>query len=129
MVINREEKVKRIARKWPLQRITGPENPDLLVVSWGGTKGQVEGAVQNLSTKGYSISHTHFRYINPLPLNTHDILKSGKKVIVCELNRGQFANILKMNYQDITFYQYNKVQGQPFTIKELENAFLNLLNS
>jgi 2-oxoglutarate ferredoxin oxidoreductase subunit alpha len=56
-------------------------------------------------------------------------LKSGKKVIVCELNRGQFANILRMNYQDIEFHQYNKVQGQPFTMKELENAFTELLNS
>lgn len=129
MVINREEKIKRIAHKWPLQRITGPEDPDLLVVSWGGTKGQVEGAVQNLTAKGYKIAHTHFRYINPLPLNTHEILKSGKKVIVCELNRGQFANILRMNYQDIELHQYNKVQGQPFTMKELENAFTELLNS
>jgi len=89
----------------------------------------VEGAIQNLIAKGYKIAHTHFRYINPLPLNTHEILKSGKKVIVCELNRGQFANILRMNYQDIEFHQYNKVQGQPFTVKELENAFTELLNS
>lgn len=124
----REEKIQRIAPCLPKQEVAGPDDADLLVVSWGGTKGSVQGAVETLQANGAKIAHAHFRYINPLPSNTREVLAKYKKVVVCELNRGQFVAYLRMNFPDIPYLQYNKVQGQPFTMVELVDKFKQLLN-
>lgn len=127
MVRLRREKVEKVADMIPLQTVNGKDNADLLVISWGGTEGTVLTAVKELQAGGANIAHTHFNYIMPLPLNTEEILKRYKKVIVCELNEGQFVNYLRMKFQHIPFKQYNKVQGLPFTVNELSNCFTQIL--
>lgn len=127
MVMLREEKVQRIANKLPLQDFSGPADADLLVVSWGGTKGQVQGAVEEARNQGMKLAHAHFRYINPLPKNTKELLASFKKIVICELNMGQFASYLRINFPEIPYLQYNKVQGQPFTMTELVDQFSKIL--
>jgi len=69
----------------------------------------------------------HFNYINPLPKNTEEILRKFKKIIVCELNNGQFAKILKINFNGFEFLQHNKIQGLPFGNSELINKFKQLV--
>jgi 2-oxoglutarate/2-oxoacid ferredoxin oxidoreductase subunit alpha len=91
MVEIREEKVRKVAKKIPLQTIQGDQSGDLLVVSWGGTEGSVRTAVREMQKQGAKIGHAHFNYIMPLPGNTGEILGSYKKVVVCELNAGQFV--------------------------------------
>jgi 2-oxoglutarate ferredoxin oxidoreductase subunit alpha len=125
MVENRKEKVMRLANRIPKQEIMGEPEGDLLVVSWGGTKGEVSTAVQKAQKAGKKVSHTHFTNIMPLPTNTADILKGFKKILVCELNGGQFANYLRMMHPQEQYLQYNKIQGLPFTVEELENAINN----
>lgn len=127
MVNYRAEKVKRIAKRLPKQDIFGDPEGDLLVVSWGGTKGAVHTAVEFLQNQGKKISHAHFRYINPLPENSLEVLSKFKKVVVCELNMGQFVQYLRMNFPQIPYLQYNKVQGLPFTISELIEKFNEIL--
>jgi 2-oxoglutarate ferredoxin oxidoreductase subunit alpha len=127
MVKYRAEKVKRIANRLPQQEIFGEPEGDLLIVSWGGTKGAVHTAVEFLQGEGKKVSHAHFRYINPLPSNTLDVLSKFKKVLVCELNMGQFVQYLRMNFPQIPYLQYNKVQGLPFTIAELTEKFNEIL--
>ena len=51
-----------------------------------------------------------------------------KKVLVCELNSGQFATYLRSKVPG-EYLQFNKVQGQPFTVAELEEAILKTVNS
>lgn len=80
-----------------------------------------------MQAEGKSIAFTHFNYIMPLPKNTGDILKRHKKVVVCELNMGQFVNYLRMNFEGLTFHQYNKVQGLPFEVSELKEEFNKIL--
>ncbi|MDR0711934.1 MAG: 2-oxoacid:acceptor oxidoreductase subunit alpha, partial [Prevotellaceae bacterium] len=65
----------------------------------------------------------HFRYLNPLPKNSEEVLSRFKRVIACELNMGQFANLLRMKLPHIPILQYNKVQGLPFTVAELVQKF------
>ena len=127
MVKYRAEKVQRIARRLPPQEVFGEDEGDLLVVSWGGTKGALYSAVETMRKEGKKVSHTHFRYINPLPSNTKEVLSGYKKVVVCELNSGQFVQYLRMNFPEIPYLQYNKVQGLPFTVAELVNNFNNIL--
>jgi 2-oxoglutarate ferredoxin oxidoreductase subunit alpha len=88
----------------------------------GGTFGHLYTAVKELQDEGKKVSLAHFDYIFPLPKNTAEVFKNFKKIIVCELNSGQFADYLKAKHQHFKYYQYNKVQGQPFIVKEIVDA-------
>lgn len=123
----RQEKVDRVVNYIPELKIEGDEESELLVVGWGGTYGTLRTAVENLQEEGKSISLAHFNYIMPLPLNTADVLKKFKKIIVCELNLGQFASYLRMHHPQFEYMQYNKIQGLPFMISELKEKFNQIL--
>ncbi len=128
MVETRAAKVKKIEDYIPEQDILGSPESHLLVVGWGGTFGHLYTAIEELEKdNNIDIALAHFNYINPLPKNTHEVLKRYKKILVCELNMGQFANYLRMNFPDIPFEQYNKVQGLPFTVVELKAKIKSLL--
>ena len=123
----RAEKVERVANYIPEQEIIGEKSGDLLVVSWGGTYGVMFEAVKKLQGEGKKISLAHFHFINPLPKNTEEVLKGFKKIIVPELNMGQFALYLRMKFPQFQYQQYNKIQGLPFMEKELGDKFNQLL--
>jgi 2-oxoglutarate ferredoxin oxidoreductase subunit alpha len=123
MVHERAAKVARTAEFIPELQIIGPEQGDILMVGWGGTFGHLYTALGELKDQSKKkISLVHFDYINPLPKNTEDVFKRFKKIIVFELNNGQFANYLRTQLQEFTYHQCNKVQGQPFTVNEIVNA-------
>lgn len=127
MVEIRAAKIERVADFIPEQKVVGQYAGKVLVIGWGGTYGHLYTAVRELQDEGHSVSLAHFSYINPLPRNTDDILKSFRKIIVCELNMGQFANYLRMKFPQLECRQYNKVQGLPFTVVELKEAIGKLL--
>ena len=105
----------------------GDESGEVLIVGWGGTFGHLYTAVKEFHKQGKSVSLAHFDYINPLPLNTEEVFSKFKKIIVCELNSGQFANYLRAKHQKFNYYQLNKVQGQPFIVKDVVDAVNKLL--
>src|SRR5690606_33977764 len=76
MVDTRAKKVALVADDVPLQTVDGPESGDLLVVSWGGAYGACATAVRKVQQRGASVAHCHLRYLNPLPSNLGDLLKS-----------------------------------------------------
>ncbi|MDR1198382.1 MAG: 2-oxoacid:acceptor oxidoreductase subunit alpha [Prevotellaceae bacterium] len=127
MVDIRAAKVARVQDFIPDQEIIGDADGDLLVVGWGGTFGHLLSAVDDLQNEGKKISLAHFNYINPLPKNTGEIFKSFRKIVVCELNLGQFADYLRTEFYNVRFEQCNKVQGLPFTVAELKEKFKQLL--
>ena len=127
MTFLRAEKVRKVADYIPAQTVYGDEEGDLLVVGWGGTRGHLQNAVDQLREKGKSVSLCHFNYINPLPKGVREIFAKFKKIVVCELNEGQFANYLRQQFQEFEYQQMNKVEGQPFTIVELKEKFETLL--
>ena len=123
----RESKVQKVAEFIPDQDILGPESGDLLVVSWGGTRGSIVTAVQQMQAEGKKVSHAHFHYIMPLPKNTAEILSHFKKIVVCELNAGQFVKYLKITHPEFKYRQFNKIQGLPFFVSELTQVFNQIL--
>tara|TARA_R110002050_G_scaffold94765_2_gene197228 strand:+ start:85191 stop:87059 length:1869 start_codon:yes stop_codon:yes gene_type:complete len=124
----RAEKIKRVQNYIPDLKTEFANEGDLLVIGWGGTYGSLHSAVKEINEEGYkSIGFAHFNYINPLPKNTETVLKSFKKIVVCELNSGQFAKVLKINFNGYVFLQYNKVQGLPFGNNELIETFKQLV--
>ncbi|KIO43087.1 MULTISPECIES: 2-oxoacid:acceptor oxidoreductase subunit alpha [Sanguibacteroides] len=125
----RAAKVAKIADYIPNQEIIGNQNGgELLIVGWGGTYGHLLSTVNELRKEGKDVSLAHFNYINPLPKNTEEVLSKFKKILVCELNLGQFAQYLRGKYPHFTYYQYNKVAGLPFTVTELKEKVFELLS-
>ena len=129
MTDTREAKVQKVADFIPDLEVLGDINADTLIVGWGGTFGHLYTTLDALRTEGKKVALAHFNYIKPLPKNSHEVLKRYKKIVVCELNAGQFANYLRMNYPDIPLLQYNKVQGAPFTVVELKKHIINILEA
>ena len=127
MTYNRQEKVNRVANYIPEQEVTGNPDADLLVVGWGGTAGAITLAVEELNNEGKKVAYTHFNYICPLPKNTGDILRKYKKIVVCELNNGQFAGYLRTQFPECPMQQYNKIMGLPFEVGELKECFTKIL--
>ncbi len=120
MVSERARKVELISRDIPqLEILHGPAQGKLLVIGWGGTYGHILSAVHEV---GEGVSYTHFDYINPLPANTEKVFSSFEKVLVCELNSGQFADYLRARFPKVNFIKCNKIQGQPFLVGELVDA-------
>ncbi len=128
MVNIRAEKIKRVQEYIPELSTEFAQSGDLLVIGWGGTYGSLHSAVKHINEEGYdNIGYAHFNYINPLPKNTSEVLKRFKKIVVCELNSGQFAKVLKMNFNEFDILQYNKIQGLPFGNTELIQKFKQLV--
>ncbi len=123
----RAEKVEKVADFIPELEVYGEKEGDLLVVSWGGTYGSILTGVQEMQEKGHKVSHAHFNYIMPLPKNTADIFAKFKKIVVCELNAGQFVNYLRMKHPQHQYLQLNKTQSLPFTQSELVDNFTKIL--
>ena len=122
MVNERAQKVQKVADYIPELEVDGPSSGKLLVVGWGGTYGHIQSAVHELRAEGTDVAFAHFDYIMPLPKNTADVFSKYEKVLVCELNSGQFVNYLRGVMPQYTYEQFNKVQGQPFLVQEIKDA-------
>ena len=103
------------------------EDADLLIVGFGSTYGHLRSTMDELRAKGYKVAQTHFKYLNPLPKNTSEVLSKYNKVVVAEQNMGQLAAYLRMKVDNFVPYQFNQVKGQPFIVEELVNAFEEIL--
>ena len=99
------------------------QDADLLIVGFGSTYGHLHSAMDELRQKGYKVAQTQFKFLNPLPKNTAEVLKKYKKVVVAEQNMGQLAAYLRMKVDGLVPYQFNQVKGQPFVVEELVTAF------
>lgn len=119
MVYVRKAKIEKIANDIPELEVLCDADADTLLVGWGGTYGHLYTAAQELCKEGRKVAFAHFRYINPLPRNTREVLSRYKKVICAELNTGQFADYLQSKFAGLEVKRINKVQGQPFLVQEV----------
>ena len=123
----RQQKIDNI--KVPDVAIEGDkDDAELLIVGFGGTYGHLHAAMDEMRAAGKKVALAHFKYINPLPKNTEEVLKKYPKVVVAEQNMGQFAGYLRMKIDGFVPSQYNEVKGQPFVVNELVAAFTEILN-
>ena len=119
MVEIRREKIAKIADSIPELEVDGNPDTDTILVGWGGTYGHLYTAAEELNAEGMPIAFAQFRYINPLPKNALDVLKKYKNIIVAELNTGMFADYLQMHLPMKEILRINKVEGQPFMVREI----------
>ena len=136
MVLARKHKIEQIAERIPELKIIKPSaispqpsaessklNAECLLVGWGSTEGHLHAAANEL---GCDLAH--FNYICPLPKNTREVLSQYKRIIVCELNTGQFAAYLRAQFPDLKIEQYNEIQGQPFAVERIVNFFKSIVD-
>lgn len=124
----RAEKVARIPV--PDLEVDGDkDDADLLIVGFGSTYGHLYSAMEELRAEGHKVALAQFKYINPLPKNTAEVLMKYKNVVVAEQNLGQLAAWLRANVDGFVPKQYNQVKGQPFIIEELTKEFRSIIES
>jgi 2-oxoglutarate ferredoxin oxidoreductase subunit alpha len=126
MVRLRAQKVKNMENDIPNLEVRGDKDAELLVIGWGGTHGAITEAVDRARSKGLKVARVHFRYLNPLPKNTGEILRSYKKILCPELNMGQLSKILRNEFL-VDIESFNKIQGLPFKSSEIENRISKIL--
>ena len=124
----RAEKIAKI--EVPDVEVEGDkDDAELLIVGFGGTYGHLHAAMDELRATGKKVALAHFKFINPLPKNTAEVMKRYKKVVVAEQNMGQFAGYLRMKVDGFVPYQFNQVKGQPFLVNELVQAFEEIIKN
>lgn len=127
MVYIRREKIERIADNIPELDVLCDKDADTLIVGWGGTYGHLYTATEDMCKAGKKVAFAHFRYINPLPRNTREVLSRYKNVVVAELNTGQFADYLQAKFPEVNIKRLNKVQGQPFLVSEVVEGVTKMM--
>lgn len=117
MVRERAAKVAAVASMIPELKVEGEESGGILIVGWGGTYGHILSAFEELRNEGRKVSFAHFDFICPLPANTEEVFRRFRRIIVCELNSGQFASYLRSMLPGHEYLQCNRIQGQTFLVK------------
>jgi 2-oxoglutarate ferredoxin oxidoreductase subunit alpha len=128
MVVTRQAKIDKIARMIPPLEVTGDTDADLLIVGWGGTGGHLNEAMELMQQQGKKVALAIFRFINPLPANTAEILGRYPKVVVAEQNTGQFAAYLRTKIDGFNPHKFGRVKGQPFIVSRLVEEFMKIFN-
>ena len=126
MISKRKEKIDKVQKDIPDLVVEGDQEGELLVLGWGSTYGAIKEAIRHIQLQGYKASQAHLRYLHPFPKNLREVLNRFKKVLLPELNMGQMATVIRSTFLREVI-QFNKVQGQPFKIAEIENKIIEVL--
>ncbi|MFO0744429.1 MAG: 2-oxoacid:acceptor oxidoreductase subunit alpha [Myxococcota bacterium] len=123
MIQLRAAKVDGIVADIPDAEVYGPPSGDVLLVGWGGTYGSLRAAAVELEARGVSVGHMHLRHLHPMSKNVGPTMAAYKKVVCCELNSGQLRQLLRARFL-VDVQGINKVQGQPFKVREIVDAIV-----
>ncbi len=122
----RAKKMVKLSEEMPGLGVEADEGAELLVLGWGSTYGVIQAAARRVREKGIAIATAHLRYVDPLPANTGEVVRSFDKVLIPELNTGQLLGMIRGNYL-VDAIGYNKMEGLPIFAEELEGAILEAL--
>jgi len=125
MIELRKQKIEGIADSYPPIEVDGPDSGELLVVGWGGTKGSITAAIEEVRADGLAVSQIHLRHLNPFPNDLGEVLSRFTKVLLPELSDGHLAMLLRAKFL-IDIQVINKIEGMPFKISELTDAIRDL---
>ncbi len=125
MTAKRRNKLRKLAWDFPKPKTYGPNEGQILLVSWGSSQGPIREAVDRARASGDAISGLHIKYLNPLPNGLEEIFKGFRHIFVVELNDegiygyGQLAAVLRARYCDARIRGINKSDGLPWKVKEI----------
>ncbi|MET0702967.1 MAG: 2-oxoacid:acceptor oxidoreductase subunit alpha [Mycobacterium sp.] len=92
---------------------------ELLLLGWGSSYGPIGEACRRARRKGIKVAHAHIRYLNPLPANLGEVLRSYPNVVLPEMNLGQLALLLRGKFL-VDIQSVTKVEGMAFLAEEVE---------
>lgn len=128
MIKLRAEKIQKIADSIPpIDVDSGNLNAKLVVLGWGSTYGSIKTAVSELINEGYNVAHIHLRHIHPFQKNLGEFLNRFEKILIPEINSGQLIQLIRAKYF-LPAEGYNKIQGLPFTVAELKEKIIEVMN-
>jgi len=125
MTAKRRNKYKQLAAELPVPTTYGPNEGQVLLVSWGSSQGPCREAVDKFRSLGDAVSTMHLKYLNPLPNGLEEIFKGFRHIFVVELNDegfygyGQLAAILRARYCDPRIRGINKIDGLTWKVREI----------
>ena len=126
MTDTRAWKIANIANDIPPLEVEGPEDAEVLVLTWGSSYLAARAAVRRSVNNGKKVARANLRYLNPFPTNLGEVLDRFDKVLVPELNMGQLSRMIRAEFlKDVT--GLNKVSATPFRINEVEAKIEEML--
>ena len=127
MVEIRAQKVANIANEIPPTEIFGESKGDVLILSWGSGHGASRAATESLLSENIKVGHASIKWISPLPSDLGTILKNYKKVLIPEVNTGQFRQIIRAEYL-VDAIGLNEVQGKPLGASKIVEKVKDLMD-
>jgi 2-oxoglutarate ferredoxin oxidoreductase subunit alpha len=126
MVKTRAEKVEAITNEIGPSEIFGNKSGEVLILSWGGTKGACRSATEALKAGGKKVSHLHLRWINPLPKDLGEKLIKFNHILIPEINYGQLIKIIRAEFL-VDAKGLNQVRGKPISSSDIQDAVTKLI--
>ena len=127
MTDTRYQKIQNIADEIDPTSVYGKKKGDLLILSWGSTHGACKSATEQLIKEKHKVGHASVQWINPLPPDLKKILKNYKKVLIPEVNSGQFRKIIRSEFL-IDAIGFNEVKGRPLNPSSIVSKAKELIN-
>ena len=127
-----EKRMGKIKDAWKYPKaveLFGDENPDLLIVTWGSSKGPVKEATMRMLEDGKKVGYVCPKILNPLPVEGFlDLVDGAKEVMVVEMNyTGQLEGLLRKHHTR-HYHRLNKIMGTPITWLEILEAAESVLH-
>jgi len=123
----RHQKIKNITNEISPTSVYGKKKGDLLILSWGSPHGACRAATEDLLNEKYQVGHVSVQWINPLPSDLKEILGQYKKVLIPEINAGQFIKIIRGEFL-VDAIGLNEVKGQPLNTSTIVEKVKELIN-
>jgi 2-oxoglutarate ferredoxin oxidoreductase subunit alpha len=106
-------------------------NSDIIITSWGSTKGAILDTLDELNKEGIKIKFVQIKLLNPFPQQLlKKFLHSAKTIINIEMNySSQLAKLIKQNLQIDIDYEIVKYNGRPISCDEIYKVIKEIINN
>ncbi|MFL6477691.1 MAG: 2-oxoacid:ferredoxin oxidoreductase subunit alpha [Nitrososphaera sp.] len=103
---------------------------DIVLVSWGSTKGVILDAMDKLAAEGIKVKFTQIRLMHPFPSELiKSMLKDAKTIIDIEMNyTGQLSSLVRQQTGLEANYRIVKYNGRPMSLEEVYNGVKSIIH-
>ena len=103
---------------------------DIVIISWGSTKGAVLDALDRLAAEGIKVRYIQVRLMHPFPSElVKSMLKDAKTVIDIEMNySGQLGSLVRQYAGLEANYYIVKYNGRPMSLDEVYNGVKRIIS-
>ncbi|MGD1839263.1 MAG: 2-oxoacid:ferredoxin oxidoreductase subunit alpha [Nitrososphaeraceae archaeon] len=103
-------------------------NSEIVIISWGSTKGAILDALYHLRHNGIKIGFIQIRLLNPFPTKTiKKMINNAKTLITIEMNySSQLSQLIKQNLKTEIDYEIVKYNGRPISMNEIYDVLKSI---